>query len=85
MSEKSKTMLYVLTCIACVVWLAQTVNEYAKDGTLLTAPSIIFIVCILIAIIYTGISAFQSWRTDMKTQEEEEADSSKQLEDQEKE
>lgn len=72
MSEKSKTRLYLLTCIACVLWLIQVVNEYVHDGTLLTAPSIIFILCILVAIIYTGVNAFQGWRAEMNNEDDDE-------------
>ena len=53
--------LYARTCIACSAWLAQSVTSALKDGTLTTVPSIILIICIAVAVLYTGFSAAQLW------------------------
>ena len=63
MNDSFRIRLYALTCIACIAWLVQSVSSDLKDGTLATAPSIILIVCIAIAVLYTGISAAQLWIT----------------------
>ena len=57
MSDTAKNRLYALTCIACIAWLVQSIHEYVKHGTLISYGSIIFIVCLLTVIIYTGINA----------------------------
>ena len=74
MNDGFRMRLYALTCVACIAWLVQSISQDIKDGTLATAPSIILIVCISVAILYTGISAVQLWlkegkRLDEKTEE----------------
>lgn len=61
MNDGFRMRLYALTCVACIAWLAQSVVSALKDGTLTTAPSIILIVCIAVAVLYTGFSAAQLW------------------------
>ena len=61
MNEKFRMRLYAMTSVACVAWLAQSTMEAKGDGTLWTAPSIILLVCQVIAILYTGINAFLIW------------------------
>ena len=61
MNEKFRMRLYAMTSVACVAWLVQSTMEANGDGTLWTAPSIILLVCQVIAIAYTGISAFLIW------------------------
>lgn len=70
MNDSFRMRLYALTCIACIAWLAQSVSSDLKDGTLATAPSIILIVCIAIAVLYTGISAAQLWITQDKSHDD---------------
>jgi hypothetical protein len=78
MNDGFRMRLYALTCVACVAWLAQTVTSASKDGTLASAPSIILIVCIAIAVLYTGFSAAQLWimqdRSDESEEDEEDSD-----------
>lgn len=61
MSDTAKNRLYALTCIACIAWLVQSIHEYVKHGTLISYGSIIFIVCLLTVIIYTGINALRGF------------------------
>ena len=61
MNDGFRMRLYALTCIACIAWLAQSVTAALKDGTLTTAPSIILIICIAVAVLYTGFNAAQLW------------------------
>lgn len=61
MNDGFRMRLYALTCIACIAWLAQPVTSALKDGTLTTVPSIILIICIAVAVLYTGFSAAQLW------------------------
>lgn len=61
MNEKFRMRLYALTAIACAAWLVQSTMEANSDGTLLTPASIILLVCQVIAIAYTGISAIIIW------------------------
>ncbi|WP_235815992.1 hypothetical protein [Bifidobacterium lemurum] len=53
--------LYTLTALACVVWIWQSVRESMQDGTLASAPTIIFLVCIGIAAIYCAGNALMLW------------------------
>ena len=71
MNDGFRMRLYALTCVACIAWLVQSVSQDIKDGTLATAPSIILIVCISVAILYTGISAVQLWLKEGKRSDEE--------------
>lgn len=76
MSDTAKNRLYALTCIACIAWLVQSIHEYVKHGTLTSYGSIIFIVCLLTVIIYTGINALRGFvrgtaRTGSDTDAEE--------------
>ena len=76
MSDTAKNRLYALTCIACIAWLVQSIHEYVKHGTLISYGSIIFIVCLLTVIIYTGINALRGFvrgtaRTESGTDAEE--------------
>ena len=61
MSDTAKNRLYALTCIACIAWLVQSIHEYVKHGTLISYGGIIFIVCLLTVIIYTGINALRGF------------------------
>ena len=61
MNDGFRMRLYALTCIACIARLAQSVTSALKDGTLTTVPSIILIICIAVAVLYTGFSAAQLW------------------------
>ena len=74
MNDSFRMRLYALTCIACIAWLVQSVSSDLKDGTLATAPSIILIVCIAVAVLYTGISAAQLWITQGKSHDDEDDD-----------
>lgn len=74
MNDSFRMRLYALTCVTCIAWLAQSVSSDFKDGTLATAPSIILIVCIAVAVLYTGISAAQLWITQGKSRDDKDDD-----------
>lgn len=61
MNDRSRMMLYTLTCLACVIWLWQSAKDALADGTLSSAPTVILLVCIGIAAIYCGINALMLW------------------------
>ena len=71
MNDGFRMRLYALTCVACIAWLVQSISQDIKDGALASAPSIILIVCISVAILYTGISAVQLWLKEGKRSDEE--------------
>lgn len=76
MNEKFRMRLYAMTSVACVAWLVQSTMEAKGDGTLWTAPSIILLVCQVIAILYTGVNAFLIWmRSDNDSDNDETEDS----------
>ncbi len=70
MNDGFRMRLYALTCIACIAWLVQSIAQDIKDGSLVSAPSIILIVCISVAILYTGVSAVQLWLKEGKRSDE---------------
>ena len=74
MNDSFRMRLYALTCVTCIAWLAQSVSSDFKDGTLATASSIILIVCIAVAVLYTGISAAQLWITQGKSRDDKDDD-----------
>ncbi len=60
-SDKFRANLYAFTCIACVLWFAQSYTDFSKAGTLSSAPSIFLLVCIGIVVVYTGVEAIVYW------------------------
>lgn len=60
-SNKFRANLYAFTCIACVLWFAQSYTDFSKAGTLSSAPSIFLLVCIGIVVVYTGVEAIVYW------------------------
>ena len=76
MNDGFRMRLYALTCIACIAWLAQSVTSALKDGTLTTAPSIILIICIAEAVLYTGFNAAQLWIAQGRQHDESKSEES---------
>ena len=74
MDDKFRMRLYALTCVVCIAWLAQSISSDLNDGTLATVPSIILIVCIVGAIVYTGFSTAQLWMISDKHEDGNEED-----------
>ena len=62
MDDRFRMRLYALTCVACAAWLVQAAGESMDDGTLASAPSVILLVCLAVAVVYTGVNAFLLWR-----------------------
>ncbi len=60
-STKFRANLYAFTCIACILWFAQSYADFRKAGTLTSAPSIFLLVCIGIVVAYTGVEAIILW------------------------
>ncbi|MBM6699446.1 hypothetical protein H7U32_03740 [Bifidobacterium pullorum subsp. saeculare] len=67
MSDKARMILYALTAAACAAWEAQSVRDYIADGTLTSAPSIIFLVCVGVATVYCAINAFILWQRNRRS------------------
>ncbi|TCD54304.1 hypothetical protein EJ419_04515 [Alloscardovia theropitheci] len=71
MNEKMQSRLYLLTFLACDIWLIQSIISFVHDGTIMHWSSLIFIACIAIVICYTG---YQGWTLYTKTRESDEDD-----------
>lgn len=69
--DSFRMRLYALTCVACVVWLAQSLRQSYLDGSLWSAANIIFSLCIAVAVVYTGSNAFVLSKAQRKTSEAE--------------
>lgn len=78
MTEKARSRMYALTCLACIVWLIQSSIGAANDGTLWTMWNIFFSVCLLVVIGWTGWSAITMM---IKTDKEEEGQDDDSVED----
>ena len=61
MNDRSRMTLYTLTALACVVWIWQSVREAMQDGSLASASTIIFLVCIGVAAVYCAGNALVLW------------------------
>lgn len=71
LNARATARLYAITCVACVVWLAQSLVEAESDGTITHWSTIVFALCLLVVIAWTGYSAFTGWN---KTDEQDDAD-----------
>ena len=67
MNDKARMILYALTATACAAWEAQSIHDYIEDGTLSSAPSIIFLICVGVATLYCGVNAFILWQRDRRS------------------
>ncbi|PST45956.1 hypothetical protein CPA40_08270 [Bifidobacterium callitrichos] len=61
LNKQSTARLYALTCVACVVWLVQSLMEANADGSLTNWATIIFSLCLLVVIGWTGYNAISGW------------------------
>ena len=51
LTARSTSRMYALTCLACVIWLWQTLVEANNDGSL----------CLLVVIGWSGRNAVAGW------------------------
>ena len=51
-NTRTRARLYALTCLACLAWLVQTVVQSYGDGTLLTWPTAILALCLIVVVGY---------------------------------
>lgn len=61
MNDRIHMRLYAVTCIACIGWLAQSIYENRGKSAFFSVSTMILWVCILIAIVYTGVNAAMLW------------------------
>lgn len=61
MNDRPCTMLYVLTAVACAMWIWQSAKESMNDDTIIDISNIIFLICIGIAAIYCAASTLVLW------------------------
>lgn len=57
--ERFHMRLYALTSISSVAWLIQSVAESYGEQSFISVPHVILWLCILVAIVYTGYSAYE--------------------------
>lgn len=60
-NTRTRARLYAFTCLACLAWLVQTVVQAYGDGTLLTWPTAILALCLIVVVGYTGYNAVAGW------------------------
>jgi hypothetical protein len=61
MKPKAKSRLYALTALACAIWFAQSIYESVQKDQLFYWPNVVFDVCLLVIIGYTGYCAVKDW------------------------
>ena len=64
LNTRATARLYAITCVACIVWLAQSLVEAESDGTIGHWSTIVFALCLLVVIAWTGYNAFTGWNKD---------------------
>ena len=50
LTARSTSRMYALTCLACVIWLWQSLVEANNDGSLFNWTTIVFSLCLLVVI-----------------------------------
>ncbi|WP_418969304.1 hypothetical protein [Alloscardovia omnicolens] len=71
MNETAQSRLYLLTSIACIAWLIQSIYSYIQDGSIMHWASWVFIACLSLVIAYTG---YQGWTLYKKTRPADDED-----------
>ncbi|NEG56097.1 hypothetical protein GFD21_10100 [Bifidobacterium sp. SMA15] len=61
LGKRSSARLYALTCLACVAWLIQSLVQASDDGSLANWATIVFSLCLLVVIGWTGYCAVTGW------------------------
>ena len=54
LTARSTSRMYALTCLACVIWLWQSLVEANNDGSLFNWATIVFSLCLLVVIGWGG-------------------------------
>ena len=54
LTARSPSRMYALTCLACVIWLWQSLVEANNDGSLFNWATIVFSLCLLVVIGWSG-------------------------------
>jgi len=70
-NERTRARLYAVTCLACIVWLIQSLCESNADGSLASWATIVFSLCLGVVIAWTGWNAFTGWNAADEKQEED--------------
>lgn len=66
-TNRFRANLYALTCLACVLWFGQSFSDFRTSGNLSDPSSIFLLVCVAIAVIYSGIEAIIYWRKPLNS------------------
>ena len=61
LTARSTSRMYALTCLACVIWLWQSLVEANNDGSLFNWATIVFSLCLLVVIGWSGWNAVAGW------------------------
>ena len=71
LTARSTSRMYALTCLACVIWLWQSLveanndgslfNWATNDGSLFNWATIVFSLCLLVVIGWSGWNAVAGW------------------------
>ena len=61
LTEAHRARLYALTAVACAIWLVQSLMEASRDGSILTWPTLVFSICLVVVVGYTGFNAVRGW------------------------
>ena len=61
LTARSTSRMYALTCLACVIWLWQSLVEANNDGSLFNWATIVFSLCLLVVIGWSGWNAVTGW------------------------
>lgn len=61
LTARSTSRMYALTCLACVIWLWQSLVEANNDGSLFNWATIVFSLCLLVVIGRSGRNAVAGW------------------------
>ena len=61
LTARSTSRMYALTCLACVIWLWQSLVEANNDRSLFNWATIVFSLCLLVVIGWSGWNAVAGW------------------------
>ncbi|KFI46723.1 hypothetical protein GA0061078_0476 [Bifidobacterium bohemicum] len=64
LSGHSQGVLYGLTAVACLIWLAQSALQAWRSGTFMTWPNLVFMLCLAVVVCYGVFAAVRSFTTD---------------------
>lgn len=63
---KFRLRLYTLTSLACLGWMVQDCIQSVQEHNFLQPANLFLLACILVMVLYTGISALKLWKASRK-------------------